>query len=121
LTTNLLFVVAHIIPIPVLTIMVSANGTFHSELPEGHFLFTSESVGEGHPGIFSSFPLFFAFLMPDERLADKICDQVSDAIVSSRILYMENMYIEDVFHSSMLAWSKTRIRRLPARPLRKLA
>lgn len=32
-------------------------------LPEGHFLFTSESVGEGHP--------------------DKICDQVSDAILVS--------------------------------------
>ncbi|TKY88574.1 hypothetical protein EX895_002563 [Sporisorium graminicola] len=32
-------------------------------LPEGHFLFTSESVGEGHP--------------------DKICDQVSDAILDA--------------------------------------
>lgn len=33
------------------------------KLPEGHFLFTSESVGEGHP--------------------DKICDQVSDAILDA--------------------------------------
>lgn len=32
-------------------------------LPQGHFLFTSESVGEGHP--------------------DKICDQVSDAILDA--------------------------------------
>jgi S-adenosylmethionine synthetase len=32
-------------------------------LPPGHFLFTSESVGEGHP--------------------DKICDQVSDAILDA--------------------------------------
>lgn len=32
-------------------------------LPAGHFLFTSESVGEGHP--------------------DKICDQVSDAILDA--------------------------------------
>ncbi|PLW10134.1 hypothetical protein PCANC_21356 [Puccinia coronata f. sp. avenae] len=32
-------------------------------LPENHFLFTSESVGEGHP--------------------DKICDQVSDAILDA--------------------------------------
>ena len=32
-------------------------------LPEGHFLFTSESVGEGHP--------------------DKICDQISDAILDA--------------------------------------
>ncbi|PWY98986.1 putative SAM2-S-adenosylmethionine synthetase 2 [Testicularia cyperi] len=35
----------------------------HRTLPEGHFLFTSESVGEGHP--------------------DKICDQVSDAILDA--------------------------------------
>jgi S-adenosylmethionine synthetase len=34
-----------------------------STLPPGHFLFTSESVGEGHP--------------------DKICDQVSDAILDA--------------------------------------
>lgn len=33
------------------------------KLPEGHFLFTSESVGEGHP--------------------DKICDQISDAILDA--------------------------------------
>ncbi|KDN35265.1 S-adenosylmethionine synthetase, partial [Tilletiaria anomala UBC 951] len=42
--------------------MVAANGVV-SALPEGHFLFTSESVGEGHP--------------------DKICDQVSDAILDA--------------------------------------
>ncbi|WFD03722.1 methionine adenosyltransferase [Malassezia obtusa] len=35
------------------------------ELPEGHFLFTSESVGEGHP--------------------DKICDQISDAILDAAL------------------------------------
>ena len=42
---------------------MSANGnaTTRPPLTPGHFLFTSESVGEGHP--------------------DKICDQVSDAIV----------------------------------------
>ncbi|CAG9322793.1 unnamed protein product [Blepharisma stoltei] len=34
-----------------------------AELPEGHFLFTSESVNEGHP--------------------DKLCDQISDAIVDA--------------------------------------
>eukprot|EP00357_Protocruzia_adherens_P022993 CAMPEP_0115025616 /NCGR_PEP_ID=MMETSP0216-20121206/34136_1 /TAXON_ID=223996 /ORGANISM="Protocruzia adherens, Strain Boccale" /LENGTH=402 /DNA_ID=CAMNT_0002400293 /DNA_START=75 /DNA_END=1283 /DNA_ORIENTATION=+ len=33
------------------------------ELPEGHFLFTSESVNEGHP--------------------DKLCDQVSDAVLDA--------------------------------------
>jgi len=33
------------------------------EVPEGHFLFTSESVNEGHP--------------------DKICDQVSDAVLDA--------------------------------------
>lgn len=42
---------------------MSANGNAlaRPSLAPGHFLFTSESVGEGHP--------------------DKICDQVSDAIV----------------------------------------
>ncbi|KAI8453537.1 S-adenosylmethionine synthetase [Phakopsora pachyrhizi] len=45
--------------------MVAANSILSSKpvLPEGHFLFTSESVGEGHP--------------------DKICDQVSDAILDA--------------------------------------
>ncbi|ORY23542.1 methionine adenosyltransferase [Naematelia encephala] len=40
----------------------NGNGVAY-ELPEGHFLFTSESVGEGHP--------------------DKIADQVSDAILDA--------------------------------------
>lgn len=31
----------------------SANGNVHSALQPGHFLFTSESVGEGHPGKYS--------------------------------------------------------------------
>jgi S-adenosylmethionine synthetase len=44
--------------------MAVGNGTaVHSALAPGHFLFTSESVGEGHP--------------------DKICDQVSDAILDA--------------------------------------
>jgi S-adenosylmethionine synthetase len=43
--------------------MVSAATAQRAPLPEGHFLFTSESVGEGHP--------------------DKICDQVSDAILDA--------------------------------------
>jgi len=33
------------------------------DLPEGHFLFTSESVSEGHP--------------------DKMCDQLSDAVLDA--------------------------------------
>ncbi|KAI5450061.1 methionine adenosyltransferase sam2 [Naganishia albida] len=47
------------------SIGVNGNNTTHSGavLPPGHFLFTSESVGEGHP--------------------DKICDQVSDAILDA--------------------------------------
>ncbi|ETW86308.1 putative S-adenosylmethionine synthetase [Heterobasidion irregulare TC 32-1] len=40
-----------------------ANGSVRAALEPGHFLFTSESVGEGHP--------------------DKICDQVSDAILDA--------------------------------------
>jgi len=42
---------------------MAINGSTHSALAPGHFLFTSESVGEGHP--------------------DKICDQVSDAILDA--------------------------------------
>jgi S-adenosylmethionine synthetase len=44
---------------------VNGNNSTHAGavLPPGHFLFTSESVGEGHP--------------------DKICDQVSDAILDA--------------------------------------
>ena len=30
---------------------MAPNGTAHSCLTPGHFLFTSESVGEGHPGM----------------------------------------------------------------------
>jgi len=41
--------------------MVATNGVAHHN--QGHFLFTSESVGEGHP--------------------DKIADQVSDAILDA--------------------------------------
>ncbi|KAL5511793.1 SAM2 [Sanghuangporus vaninii] len=41
---------------------MTLNGV-HRALAPGHFLFTSESVGEGHP--------------------DKICDQVSDAILDA--------------------------------------
>ncbi|KAL7410938.1 methionine adenosyltransferase [Mrakia frigida] len=40
-----------------------ANGTARPTLAPGHFLFTSESVGEGHP--------------------DKICDAVSDAVLDA--------------------------------------
>lgn len=35
----------------------------HFKLPKGHFLFTSESVSEGHP--------------------DKLCDLVSDSILDA--------------------------------------
>ncbi|KAJ8480714.1 hypothetical protein ONZ45_g15561 [Pleurotus djamor] len=43
--------------------MVANGAPVHAALAPGHFLFTSESVGEGHP--------------------DKICDQVSDAILDA--------------------------------------
>ncbi|BEJ14475.1 hypothetical protein CspHIS471_0402420 [Cutaneotrichosporon sp. HIS471] len=45
-----------------MTTGVNGNGPVN-QLAPGHFLFTSESVGEGHP--------------------DKICDQVSDAILDA--------------------------------------
>jgi S-adenosylmethionine synthetase len=43
--------------------MTVPNGTTNGVKPKGTFLFTSESVGEGHP--------------------DKICDQVSDAVLDA--------------------------------------
>merc|ERR1712144_42581 len=46
---------------PNTAIMVATNGVAHHN--QGHFLFTSESVGEGHP--------------------DKIADQVSDAVLDA--------------------------------------
>lgn len=52
----------------------------YRSLEAGHFLFTSESVGEGHPGI----PLFLPggwLLCLHQSVLDKICDQISDAIV----------------------------------------
>ena len=58
---------------------MAINGhAVHGSLPAGHFLFTSESVGEGHPGI------YFSSSRRQAKLTcglDKICDQVSDAIV----------------------------------------
>jgi S-adenosylmethionine synthetase len=43
--------------------MASEFLTNISELPDGHYLFTSESVNEGHP--------------------DKLCDQISDAVLDA--------------------------------------
>jgi len=43
--------------------LAGVQGNSAESLPEGHFLFTSESVGEGHP--------------------DKLCDQISDAILDA--------------------------------------
>ena len=43
--------------------MSSGYQTLIGELPDGHFLFTSESVNEGHP--------------------DKLCDQISDAVLDA--------------------------------------
>ena len=37
---------------------MAANGNARAALAPGHFLFTSESVGEGHPG---QFPCLFEF------------------------------------------------------------
>lgn len=59
---------------------MTVNGSAaHGNLKPGHFLFTSESVGEGHPGMLktrlsSSMIIYLG--------SDKICDQISDSIVS---------------------------------------
>lgn len=44
-----------------------------AELPDGHFLFTSESVNEGHP--------------------DKLCDQISDAVVDACFAQDPDSYV----------------------------
>ena len=33
---------------------MAPNGTAYPSLPSGNFLFTSESVGEGHPGMLNA-------------------------------------------------------------------
>lgn len=62
---------------------MAINGNaVHGSLPSGHFLFTSESVGEGHPG------MYLLIMAQAGKLIcgiDKICDQVSDAIVRLNI------------------------------------
>jgi S-adenosylmethionine synthetase len=59
---------------------MSANGhAVRPELTPGHFLFTSESVGEGHPGMFVG---ILTSCVNSLFHPDKICDQVSDAIVT---------------------------------------
>lgn len=48
------------------------------------FLFTSESVGEGHPGSFSlHFLVFLDHRIRSHFHLDKICDQVSDAVLDA--------------------------------------
>jgi S-adenosylmethionine synthetase len=59
---------------------MAPNGLIHAALAPGHFLFTSESVGEGHPGTCNCPQIGLSLVSNDTP--DKICDQVSDAIVS---------------------------------------
>ena len=59
------------------------------------FLFTSESVGEGHPGMlpllsgyrlntrYSSGLYVFLIFLHLMRVSDKLCDQVSDAVLDA--------------------------------------
>jgi hypothetical protein len=45
----------------------TANGVAHAGLAPGHFLFTSESVGEGHPGVFITDLHIKKYLIKDFR------------------------------------------------------
>ena len=59
-----------------------------SDIPKakaGNFLFTSESVNEGHPGMynFKSVFLFYNLTFFIFLNIDKICDQVSDAVLDA--------------------------------------
>lgn len=82
--------------------MSSSNGhAVRPALSPGHFLFTSESVGEGHP--------------------DKICDQVSDAIVRVCLDAVPGTVLKFFFGSSMPASQRTPFPRLLARLPRRRA
>ncbi|KAK8820716.1 hypothetical protein WA556_005035 [Blastocystis sp. ATCC 50177/Nand II] len=59
-------------------------------LPEGHFLFTSESVNEGHP--------------------DKLCDQISDAVLDACLAQDPNakmvMIFGEITTTAKVEWEK---------------
>ena len=76
--------------------MSSDGRAVRAALTPGHFLFTSESVGEGHPGVY----IFFSFWASSDAPPDKICDQVSDAIVSSA--HFETMKAANFFSARCL-------------------
>lgn len=58
---------------------------------EKTFLFTSESVGEGHPGNgfqslhFNFLESYVGFMFPYFIVPDKMCDTISDAILDAQI------------------------------------
>lgn len=61
---------------------INGNGDGHDP-HEDSFLFASESVGEGHPGICLFFLILFNKLNVFIFFVDKMCDQISDAILDA--------------------------------------
>jgi S-adenosylmethionine synthetase len=57
--------------------------TTAEKMAQDTFLFTSESVGEGHPGTVIYYIILTKMLISLIPLIDKICDQVSDAILDA--------------------------------------
>jgi S-adenosylmethionine synthetase len=50
------------------------------------FLFTSESVGEGHPGKKNTCIYFDSYVYKKKSIKiDKMCDQVSDAVLDAHL------------------------------------
>lgn len=69
---------------------IHGNGDGHDSHEES-FLFASESIGEGHPGLFLFFldsiisnHFIFCFFI------DKMCDQISDAILDAYLKVDQN-------------------------------
>lgn len=65
--------------------MPSNGSAVRAALAPGHFLFTSESVGEGHPGMCRELRIVLDTCA--HNYPDKICDQVSDAIVGVLVIF----------------------------------
>lgn len=95
---------------------MSANGSAHSSLTPGHFLFTSESVGEGHPGEPQRGHSISAIARHAHVVwfVDKICDQVSDAIVRSVLPFAWRLVHEAEIEANTYPFSSTPLSSMPA-------
>ncbi len=61
------------------------NHIIKNENDKSTFLFTSESVGEGHPGEYFFRQKILNKLYKKKFIIDKLCDQISDAILDAHL------------------------------------